>query len=161
MPMLIALYVGAMVAANLIVWWLGPWASPFIAFVLIGLDLTLRDVLHDRITAGQMLSVMLVGGAITWVVNPAASHIAIASATAFTLAAAADWAAYSSLRLRPWLVRANGSNVVGAAVDSVVFPTLAFGALLPDIVVLQFIAKTMGGAVWAYAIDAFVEKEGK
>ncbi len=40
---LVAIYIAAMVIANLLVWWLGKWSSPFIAFVLIGLDLTLRD----------------------------------------------------------------------------------------------------------------------
>jgi hypothetical protein len=150
--MLIAVYILAMVAANLLVWWLGKWSSPFIAFFLIGLDLTLRDVMHDRLTRWQMLAVVLAGGAITWAVNPAAAHIAIASATAFTLSAAADWLAYTYLRDRPWLVRSNGSNVVGAAVDSVIFPTLAFGSFLPHIVALQFAAKVGGGAVWSWLL---------
>jgi hypothetical protein len=149
MRMLIAVYILAMVTANLLVWWIGPWASPFIAFCLIGLDLTLRDVMHDKLTKLQLLGVILAGGAITWLVNPAAAHIAIASATAFTLSAGADWLAYSLLRSRPWLVRSNGSNVIGAAVDSVVFPTLAFGAFLPHIVALQFAAKVFGGALWS------------
>jgi len=156
MRMLIGLYIAAMVAANLLVWWLGPWASPFIAFCLIGLDLTLRDVMHDKLTRWQMLAVVLAGGAITWGLNPAAAKIAIASATAFTASALADWLAYSYLRNRPWLVRANGSNVVGAAVDSLIFPTLAFGALLPHIVAMQFAAKVGGGAIWSMVLRGFV-----
>lgn len=146
---LIAIYVAAMVTANLLVWWLGPWFSPINAFVLIGLDLTMRDVLHERLTRLELAMVIAIGGAITWLVNPAAKNIAIASAVAFTLAALADWFAYSLLRGRPWLVRANGSNVVGAAVDSIVFPTLAFGAFLPAIIALQFAAKVGGGGIWA------------
>jgi queuosine precursor transporter len=146
---LIGIYVAAMVTANLLVWWLGPWFSPINAFVLIGLDLTMRDVLHERLSRSQLAAVVAVGGAITWLVNPAAKHIAIASAVAFTLAALTDWLAYSWLRDRPWLVRANGSNIVGAAVDSVVFPTLAFGAFLPAIIALQFAAKVGGGAIWS------------
>jgi hypothetical protein len=47
------------------------------------------------------------------------------------------------------MVKVNGSNVVSAAIDSLVFPTLAFGALLPWIVAGQFAAKVAGGAVWA------------
>lgn len=152
MRMLIAAYILAMVTANLLVWWLGPWFSPINAFLLIGLDLTLRDVMHDRLTKWQMLAVILVGGAITWGVNPAAAKIAIASAVAFSASAMADWLAYTLLRSKPWLVRSNGSNVVGAAVDSVIFPTLAFGGFLPHIVAMQFAAKVGGGAVWAWLL---------
>lgn len=147
---LIVIYIAAMVTANLLVWWLGPWFSPINAFFLIGLDLTLRDVMHERLTRWQLAGVILVGGAITWAVNPAAAHIAIASATAFLVSAFADWVAYSALRSRPWLVRSNGSNVVGAAVDSIIFPTLAFGSFLPHIIALQFAAKVCGGAVWSF-----------
>lgn len=146
---LIAIYVAAMVTANLLVWWLGPWFSPINSLLLIGLDLTLRDVMHDRLTKWQMLVVVLVGGLITWGCNPSAAKIAIASATAFTASAIVDWMVYTYLRRKPWLVRVNGSNVAGAAVDSLLFPTLAFGAFLPHIIALQFAAKVTGGAMWA------------
>ena len=53
------------------------------------------------------------------------------------------------LRHRNKTVQINGSNIAGAAVDSVVFPTLAFGGLMWEIVALQFFAKTIGGFVWA------------
>lgn len=155
---LIAVYVLAMVAANTLVGSLGPWISPINSFVLIGLDLTLRDVMHERLTRAQLAAVILVGGAITWAVNPAAAHIAIASAVAFLLAAAADSFAYSRLRGWRWLVRANGSNVVGAAVDSIVFPTLAFGAVLPAIIALQFAAKVGGGAAWSLLLRRCVAR---
>jgi len=56
---------------------------------------------------------------------------------------------------RSWSVRANGSNVVGATVDSLVFPLLAFGAALPSIVAAQFVAKIVGGMVWALLIARF------
>lgn len=151
--LLIAVYIAAMVAANLLVWWLGPWFSPINAFFLIGLDLTLRDVMQERLTKWHLAGVIIVGGLITWGVNPAAKHIAIASATAFILSAIADWAVYTWLRTKPWLVRSNGSNVVGAAVDSVVFPTLAFGAFMPAIIAMQFAAKVCGGAVWSFLMQ--------
>lgn len=152
MAVLIAIYIVAMVVANSLVFWLGPWSSPFIAFGLIGLDLTMRDLLHERLSRLAMATVIATGGGITWLVNPAARQIAVASAVAFTAAALADWVAYSLLRSRPWLVRSNGSNVVGAAIDSVIFPTLAFGAFMPAIVALQFAAKVAGGAIWSLAL---------
>jgi uncharacterized PurR-regulated membrane protein YhhQ (DUF165 family) len=91
-------------------------------------------------------------GALTYLLNPAAGQIAIASSVAFTAAALVDWTTFAKLR-GTWLMRANGSNVAGAAVDSLVFPTLAFGALMPQIVVAQFAAKVAGGALWAWAIN--------
>jgi len=150
--LLVGVYVAAMVVANLLVWWLGPWFSPINSFVLIGLDLTMRDVMHERLSRAQLAGVIVVGGIITWAVNPAARMIAIASAVAFIAAALADWIAYTLLRGRPWLVRVNGSNVVGAAVDSVIFPTLAFGVFLPAIIALQFTAKVAGGAIWSVVL---------
>lgn len=149
---LIGVYVCAMVCANLLVSWLGPWFSPINSFFLIGLDLTLRDVMHDRLTRWQMLGVVLVGGLITWALNPSAAHIAVASATAFTVSALADWAVYAVLRSKPWLVRSNALNAVGAAVDSVIFPTMAFGSFMPHIITMQFAAKVGGGAVWAWLL---------
>jgi uncharacterized PurR-regulated membrane protein YhhQ (DUF165 family) len=89
---------------------------------------------------------------LTYLLNPSAAFIAIASTTAFVAAALADWAAYSALRSRPWMIRANGSNVVGALVDSILFPTIAFGAFLPAVVALQFLAKIAGGAVWSFVM---------
>jgi queuosine precursor transporter len=150
-----AIYIGAMVAANLLVWW-DPWFSLIDSVLLIGLDLTLRDVMDERLSRAQLAAVIIGGGAITWLANPAANHIAIASATAFTLAALADWLAYSLLRSRPWMVRSNGSNVVGAAVDSVIFPMLAFGAFPPAIIGLQFAAKVGGGAIWSVVMRPLV-----
>lgn len=146
------LYVGAMLLANLLVSKFGPAISPVLAFFLIGFDLSMRDWLHVRLRAWQMVGLILVAGALTYVLNPAAGMIAVASAAAFTSAALVDWATFARLR-GSWLVRANGSNVAGAAVDSLIFPTLAFGALMPHIVAMQFLAKVAGGALWAAVLS--------
>ena len=41
----------------------------------------------------------------------------------------------------------------GAAVAPLLFPTLAFGAQMPEIVLLQFLAKTAGGALWSQLLS--------
>lgn len=148
----IAIYGSAMILANLSVAAFGPAISPVNAFVLIGLDLALRDWLHVRLKAWQMLALILATGFLTYLLNPAAGKIAIASACAFTAAAVVDWATFFKLK-GSWLFRANGSNVAGAAVDSLIFPTLAFGALMPHIVAMQFVAKVAGGSIWAYILN--------
>jgi hypothetical protein len=142
-----------MVAANLSVAAFGPWISPLNAFLFIGLDLSLRDHLHDKWRGPglwpRMLGLILTAGAISYLLNPASAKIAIASVTAFVAAGMADAAAYHLLRNRPFMQRANGSNAAGAVVDSLIFPTLAFGAFMPHIVALQIAAKVGGGFLWS------------
>ncbi len=152
----IAAYAAAMTIANLSVATFGPSVTPINAFVLIGLDLALRDWLHVRLKVWQMGSLIAATGALTFVLNPAAGQIAIASACAFTAAALVDWSAFAKLR-GSWLFRANGSNVAGAAVDSLLFPTIAFGALMPHIVAMQFVAKVAGGALWSLFFNRWPE----
>lgn len=145
-------YAVAMVAANLLVAKFGPSISPLLAFFLIGFDLTMRDWLHVRLKAWQMRGLICFAGALTYALNPAADKIAIASSVAFLSAALVDWSVFVRLP-GSWLRRANGSNVAGAAVDSLIFPTLAFGVLMPHIIAMQFVAKVAGGAMWAWLLN--------
>lgn len=154
---MIAIYCLAIVAANLSIAAFGPWMSPVNSFLLIGLDLSLRDRLHDR-WAGRglwwrMLLLVAGAGAISYALNPAAGKIALASVVAFVLAGLADALVYHGLRRKGWMTRANGSNLAGAGVDSLVFPTLAFGVLMPHIVALQFAAKVGGGFLWSLLLN--------
>lgn len=152
----IAAYAAAMILANLTVAAFGPWVSPINAFFLIGLDLALRDWLHVRLKVWQMGALIAFTGGLTFILNPAAGQIAVASAAAFIVAALVDWGTFARLR-GSWMFRANGSNVAGAAVDSLLFPTIAFGVLMPHIVALQFLAKVAGGAVWSWILNRRLE----
>ena len=153
----IAVYAATMTRANLSIATFGPWVSPINAFVLIGLDLALRDWLHVRLKLWQMGALIASTGVLTFALNPVAGHIAIASACAFSAAALVDWATFARLK-GSWMFRANGSNVAGAAVDSLVFPTIAFGALMPHIVAMQFVAKVAGGAIWAWVLNRVLNR---
>jgi len=150
------LYILALVAANLLVSVFGPWFSIINAFVLIGLDLTLRDKIHDQWDGKnltiKMLGLILVAGGISYLLNPATGQIALASVCAFCLAMGFDSYVYQKLKSKSWFVRANGSNVAGAAVDSIAFPTIAFGGLMFEIVAMQFAAKVVGGYLWTKVI---------
>lgn len=148
----IIVYASAMTVANLTVAAFGPWVSPINAFFLIGMDLALRDWLHVRLSPAKMLCLIAAAGGLTYALNPSASHIVIASASAFTAAALVDWAAFASLK-GSWLKRANGSNIAGAAVDSVVFPLMAFKSIMPEIMLMQFVAKVAGGAIWSVVLN--------
>lgn len=147
----IGIYTIAMTLANLSVAAFGPSISPINAFLFIGLDLALRDWLHVRLRLWQMGALIASSGVFTYLLNPASGKIAVASACAFTLAALVDWVVFVKMK-GSWFSRANKSNVAGAAVDSLVFPTIAFGSLMPGIILLQFAAKVFGGLVWAALI---------
>ena len=149
----IAAYAVAMTIANLLVSKFGPTITPVNSFVLIGLDLALRDWLHVRLKTWQMGAMIATTGLLTYVLNPAAGMIAVASAAAFTAAAVVDWSVFAKVK-GGWLKRANVSNIAGAVVDSLVFPTIAFGALMPHIVAMQFAAKVTGGALWTFVLSS-------
>lgn len=152
---MIVLYVLAAVAANLIAYRFGPWVTPFTALVLIGFNFTARDALHERWHGRLRLRLgALIGAAslASWALNPSGGRIALASAVAFALSEIVDTLVYQAAFRRPWLVKANASNAVGAAVDSLIFPTIAFGSFLPGIVLAQFAMKVWGGAIWAFIL---------
>lgn len=146
-------YLAAIVAANLITARYGPGASIFNAFVLIGLDLTARDKLHDAWNreglAWKMAALIVTGSLLSWVINRDAGPIALASFVAFACAGTADTLVYSLLGNRAKLLQINGSNIVAAMIDSLVFPTLAFGGIMPLITLGQFAAKVAGGFIWS------------
>lgn len=148
----IVIYAVAMTLANLLVATFGPSITPINAFLLIGLDLALRDWLHVRLKISQMGLLIAGTGLLTYLLNPAAGIIAVASAVAFTSAALVDWVAFAKIK-GSWIRKANGSNVAGAAVDSIIFPTIAFGILMPHIIALQFCAKILGGSLWVWILN--------
>jgi uncharacterized PurR-regulated membrane protein YhhQ (DUF165 family) len=151
-------YAVAMIAANLLVATFGPSVTAINAFLLIGLDLTLRDWLHFRLKTWQMGGLIIGTGLITYALNPASGMIAVASAVSFLAASIVDWAIFVKTT-GSWIKRANVSNTASAAVDSLLFPTIAFGALMPEIVALQFVAKVLGGAVWSYVLEKKLKHE--
>jgi queuosine precursor transporter len=152
-PAMVALYLGAIVAANLLATHYGAKATPYIAFALIGADLTTRDTLQDLwgtrwVRLGLLIAT---GGLLSYLLNADAGKIAVASVVAFTSAAVVDTAIYTALRRVDWQRRVTLSNIGAAAVDSVLFLWIAFG-VFGALTFAQFCAKVAGGAVWALAL---------
>lgn len=159
----VAVYLAAIIVANLTVA-MAPaaWRGSVVianAFLLIGLDLSARDSLHDawrgRGLVWRMGGLIAVGSILSYVLNRSAGPIALASCAAFAAAAVMDGLVYAALHGRGWYVRVNGSNLVSAAVDSTVFLSLlAYSGILPwsavvPLILGQWVAKCLGGALWA------------
>jgi hypothetical protein len=160
---MIILYLLAIVIANLLVAQFGPSVTIINAFLFIALDLTTRDYLHDRWQGRhlwlKMLALIGSGSLLSYALNANTGPIALASFVAFAGAGAADTLMYWLLGGRAKLVRINGSNVVSATVDSLIFPILAFGfPILWWIVLGQFAAKVLGGFVWSLVLTRFFNR---
>ena len=151
-------YLAAIVAANLSIAHWGPEAAIYNAFLFIGLDLTCRDRLHD-LWRGRLIRNMALliaaGSGLSYVLGlwlgtgPFVGRIAFASMIAFGAAATVDAIVYHYLRRRDWYERVNGSNILGAGVDSLVFVALwPFGFQFTYAFTL-WVAKVAGGVVWA------------
>jgi hypothetical protein len=158
--MLIALYLVAIVAANLSVTYFGPASTIVNAFLFIGLDITTRDMLHERWEHKNLwlkMGALIAGGsALSWLLNRNAGPIAVASLAAFAASGLVDTVMYHLLRRHSQMLKVNGSNVFSAAVDSVVFPTVAFGVFMPWIAAGQFVAKVAGGFLWSMLLNRLV-----
>jgi hypothetical protein len=156
--LLVGGYLTAIVLANLTVSWWGPRMMVINSLLFIGLDLTARDGLHELWqTQGwgfvpRMGALIATGSVITIALNLGATRIAVASFVAFAVAAVVDTLVFHLARRLDRQDRANASNIVAAAVDSVLFPTLAFGALMWDTSVAMWGAKVAGGAIWVWII---------
>lgn len=153
--LLVIPYLGCVVAANLLVNHFGPTSAPYIAFALIGAVLIFRDKFADIVGPRRVLaqSALIGAGALlTYLINQDAAVIAKASVIAFAASEAIEGTLYYGIRKRPWLERAPLSATAGAAVDSVLFISIAFGFSWP-IVFGQFCAKVAGAYLWARVIQ--------
>lgn len=164
----VAAYLLAIVLANLTVALSPPeWRGSVVlanSFILIGLDLTAGDRLHEAWKGRGLLwrfaALIVVGSLLSYLLNGAAGPVALVSCAAFALSALADRAVYGLLdRLwAGWYIRVNGSNLVSALVDSGVFlGGLALVGLLPWqavpwLMAGQWLAKVAGGALWSAII---------
>ena len=161
----ILIFLLAIVAANLSVAYFGPISTPFNAFVLIGLDLSLRDRIHEKWHGNhlglKMFGLICAGAAITYLLNQGAGMICVGSVVAFAGSLIVDSVVYQKLMHKSKLFRMNGSNIPSAITDSILFPTIAFGVFMPWIIILQAVAKIGGGALWAWVLTKKLSQQWK
>jgi uncharacterized PurR-regulated membrane protein YhhQ (DUF165 family) len=105
--------------------------------VMVGLALVLRDLVQRRLGAGASLFAIAAGAAISASLAPPA--IVIASTVAFLLSELTDFAVYTPLQRRRFVLAVFLSSLAGLVVDSAVFLYLAFGSL--DFLLGQIVGK--------------------
>lgn len=103
-----------------------------------GLAFTLRDLVQEQLGRRWAITAILAGAAISAALSP---QLAVASGIAFLVSELADFAVYSPLRQRNWLLAVSLSNTVGLLADSALFLLLAFGSL-------EFLSGQIVGKGW-------------
>ncbi len=154
--LIILIFLSAIVLANLSVVYFGPISTPFNAFILIGLDLSLRDRIHEKWHGNnlglKMFGLICAGALITYLLNRNAGMICVGSVVAFASALMVDSLLYERFFEKSKFTKMNYSNIGSALTDSILFPTIAFGVFMPLIILGQFVAKILGGALWAWIL---------
>ena len=107
--------------------------------LMVGLALVLRDLVQRRLGRLWAVAAILAGAALSAVLAPAA--LVVASGTAFLLSEIADFAVYTPLQERRFVLAVFASSALGLVVDSIVFLQLAFGSL-------EFLAGQIVGKAW-------------
>lgn len=125
--------------------WPGVWSPS--AVMLAGLALVLRDAVQNLL-GNRWTIVAILGGAVLSAVL-AEPSVVIGSTAAFLFSELADFAVYTPMRKRLPSTAVIVSGLVGSAVDSMIFLSLAFGSLdyLFGQVLGKFWMSLLGGAV--------------
>lgn len=92
-----------------------------------GLAFGLRDVLQDHLGARAVPVAIGIGALLSLAL--ADPFVAFASVMAFLASELLDFAVYTPIRRRHWLIAVAVSNTVGLIADSALFLMLAFGSL--------------------------------
>jgi uncharacterized PurR-regulated membrane protein YhhQ (DUF165 family) len=159
---IVALFLAAIVLANLLVSSFGQIALVFTAFYLIPFDLVARDILHDRWSRNgkaelinKIGALVIAGAVLTTLLNVNASRIAIASVVAFAVGVAANTFFYYLMSHFGREKRMVVSNSIVAVIDSTLFPFLALGLVDIRISLAQITLKCLGGWFWARIANIF------
>lgn len=126
-------------AAYIAVIFLANWAIERYGFVPVGFGLMVpagvffaglafefRDLTQDALGRRWVIAAIIVGACLSYFVS---ARFALASGVAFLAGELADFAIYTPMRRRWWLVAMLVANTVGDVVDSLLFLWLAFGSV--------------------------------
>lgn len=141
---LLAAYVATIPAANWAVTRFGvvPVGFGYLApagVYAVGVALVLRDLAREAAGRAAVVAAIAVGAVLSWwLADPG---LALASAAAFAVSEAMDFAVYEPLRERGLALAMLASNAVGLLADSLIFLWLAFHSL-------EFLPGQLLGKTW-------------
>lgn len=92
----------------------------------VGVAFTLRDITQRLLGLPATLVAIVIGIGLSCAVSP---RLALASGVAFGVSELVDLSIYTPLNRDRFVLAVVASNVVGAAVDSILFLWIAFGSL--------------------------------
>jgi uncharacterized PurR-regulated membrane protein YhhQ (DUF165 family) len=107
---------------------------------MAGLSFGLRDAVQEVGGRRWTVGLIVIGAALSALIDPT---FALASGCAFLLSELADLCVYSPLRERHFVWGVAASNLVGSAVDSLLFLWLAFGAVTVEGVIAMVLGKML------------------
>ncbi len=165
-PLVIVLYVGAIVLANALITMYGQVALPFVAFALIPFDLIVRDLLQDKWQDAtkfqlrlRMGSLIVIGGCISILTGTGSARVNLASFLAFTIAGSIDALTYQWMIRYGRIFRINGATLTAAITDSIIFVFIAFSEVNWKLIGLQIGMKVTGGFVWSLLLFKFFRRQ--
>jgi queuosine precursor transporter len=106
---------------------------------MVGLALVLRDLVQRRLGRWWSLAAIAAGAVLSAFL--ATRALVVASTAAFLLSELADFAVYTPLQRRRFILAVISSSAAGLVVDSMLFLWLAFGSL-------DFLAGQIVGKAW-------------
>ena len=122
----------------------GPRISAPSGVLMIGLALVLRDLVQRRLGKIWAIAAILLGAALSVVVAP--PSLVVASGLAFLISELADFAVYTPLQRRGFVLAVVTSSTFGLVLDSIIFLWLAFGDL-------SFLLGQIVGKAWMVIIS--------
>lgn len=152
----ISIYLLAFVLSNFIVLWFGATGLIFTALFLIPFDFVMRCMFHERWKGLELMIklgvLIILSSAITYTINADSKSIALGSMFGFASAQIAAGIFYQLMIKKSYLVKVNGSDLIGILFDSVMFQFVAFSYIDLNITITQTLLKFAGGLFWYWIL---------
>lgn len=150
----VVIYLLSFVCANLVVKHFGAYGLIFSSFFLIPFDFVSRCLLQEKWKGLKLIinlaCLTIAAGLITYLINSKTKNIAIASVVGFAVAQTLSsiWYQYYKNKASSWFFKVNGSDLIAIVADSIIFQSIAFHTLIPQVTIGQVVIKFLGGLLW-------------